>query len=152
MHLTNYAIQKKSDNFEYNEDQDNDACGHKRSLTAVLDHIRENEADKGVNADDLWQKIQDIIAKTIISVQPNLQHIYRSCQPDDLENSISFEVLGFDIILIQSEKSGKLKPMVLEVNSLASFGTDSPLDKKVKLDLMKDTFTLLNLSTKRKKK
>lgn len=65
---------------------------------------------------------------------------------------MSFEVLGFDIILIQSEKTGKLKPMVLEVNSLASFGTDSPLDKKVKLDLMRDTFTLLNLSIKKKKK
>jgi hypothetical protein len=38
------------------------------------------------------------------------------------------------------------------VNALASFGTDSPLDRKVKLDLMKDTFTILNLSTKRKKK
>ena len=41
---------------------------------------------------------------------------------------------------------------MLEVNSLSSFGTDSPLDKKVKFDLMKDTFTLLNLSVKRKKK
>jgi tubulin polyglutamylase TTLL6/13 len=58
-----------------------------------------------------------------------------------------FEVLGFDIIL-----DHKLRPYVLEVNSLASFATDSPLDKKVKLGLMKDTFTLLNLSTKRKKK
>lgn len=57
-----------------------------------------------------------------------------------------FEVLGFDIIL-----DHKLKPYVLEVNALASFGTDSPLDKKVKLDLMRDTFTMLNLSTKRKK-
>ena len=89
---------------------------------------------------------------TIISVQPNLQHIYRSCQPDDLENSLSFEVLGFDIILLRSQKSGKLKPNVLEVNALASFGTDSPLDRKVKLDLMHDTFTILNLSIKRKKK
>jgi tubulin polyglutamylase TTLL6/13 len=58
-----------------------------------------------------------------------------------------FEILGFDVIL-----DYKLKPYVLEVNSLASFGTDSPLDKKVKLDLMKDTFTMLNLSVKRKKK
>lgn len=57
-----------------------------------------------------------------------------------------FEILGFDIIL-----DHKLKPYVLEVNALASFGTDSPLDKKVKLDLMKDTFIMLNLSTKRKK-
>jgi len=58
-----------------------------------------------------------------------------------------FEVLGFDIIL-----DHKLKPYVLEVNHAASFATDSPLDKKIKLDLMKDTFTMLNLSVRRKKK
>lgn len=58
-----------------------------------------------------------------------------------------FEVLGFDVIL-----DHKLKPYILEVNHAASFGTDSPLDKKIKLSLMKDTFTLLNLSVKRKKK
>ncbi len=57
-----------------------------------------------------------------------------------------FEVLGFDIILDK-----KLRPYVLEVNHTASFATDSPLDKKIKLDLMKDTFRLLNLSVKRKK-
>jgi tubulin polyglutamylase TTLL6/13 len=45
----------------------------------------------------------------------------------------------------------KLKPYILEVNALASFGTDSPLDKKIKLDLMRDTFTMLNLSPKKKK-
>lgn len=43
MHLTNYAINKNSDNFEFNEDADDDSSGHKRSLTAVLDHIRANE-------------------------------------------------------------------------------------------------------------
>ena len=45
-----------------------------------------------------------------------------------------------------------LKPWLIEVNHLSSFGTDSPLDKKIKFDLMWDTFTLLNLSVKRKKK
>jgi tubulin polyglutamylase TTLL6/13 len=57
-----------------------------------------------------------------------------------------FEILGFDVIF-----DHKLRPFILEVNALASFGTDSPLDKKVKLDLMKDTFAMLNLSVKRKK-
>jgi tubulin polyglutamylase TTLL6/13 len=42
MHLTNYAIQKKSDNFVHNEDVDDDS-GHKRSLTSVLEHISEHE-------------------------------------------------------------------------------------------------------------
>ncbi len=46
----------------------------------------------------------------------------------------------------------KLNPWLIEVNHLSSFGTDSPLDKKVKFDLIWDTFTLLNLSMKRKRK
>lgn len=37
------------------------------------------------------------------------------------------------------------------MNALASFGTDSPLDKKIKLDLMRDTFTMLNLSPTKKR-
>lgn len=35
MHLTNYAIQKKSDNFVHQEAGDKDT-GHKRSLTSIL--------------------------------------------------------------------------------------------------------------------
>ena len=42
MHLTNYAIQKKSDAFVHNEDEDDDG-GHKRSLTSILEYLTENE-------------------------------------------------------------------------------------------------------------
>jgi hypothetical protein len=35
---------------------------------------------------------------------------------------------------------------------LASFATDSPLDKKIKYDLMLETFRILNLSPQKKKK
>ena len=58
-----------------------------------------------------------------------------------------FEVLGFDIFI-----DDKLKPWLIEVNSLASFATDSPIDKKVKFDLLYETIALLNLSQKRKRK
>lgn len=58
-----------------------------------------------------------------------------------------FQILGLDIMIDQ-----KLKPWLIEVNHLSSFGTDSPLDKKVKFDLIWDTLTLLNLSVKRKRK
>ena len=67
--------------------------------------------------------------------------------PDDMENSVCFEVLGFDIFF-----DDKVKPWLIEVNSLASFATDSPLDKKVKYDLIYETIAMLNLSSKRKKK
>ena len=58
-----------------------------------------------------------------------------------------FEVLGFDIFI-----DDKLKPWLIEVNSLASFATDSPIDKKVKFDLIYETIAMLNLSTKRRKR
>ena len=79
----------------------------------------------------MMRKIEDIAVKAAISAQPGLAHAYRSCQPDDLENSMSFQILGLDIMI-----DSKLKPWLIEVNHLSSFGTDSPLDKKIKFDLI----------------
>ena len=39
MHLTNYAINKNSENFEANEDSAEDDVGHKRSVSYILDYI-----------------------------------------------------------------------------------------------------------------
>lgn len=58
-----------------------------------------------------------------------------------------FEILGLDIFL-----DDKIKPWLIEVNSLASFATDSPLDKKIKYDLVYETIAMLNLNQKRKRK
>jgi tubulin polyglutamylase TTLL6/13 len=60
---------------------------------------------------------------------------------------MSYQILGLDIMITQD-----MKPWLIECNKLSSFGTDSPLDKKVKYDLIYDTFKLLNMSVKRKKK
>lgn len=42
MHLTNYAIQKRSDNFVHNETANIDSST-KRSLKWVLNHMQQNE-------------------------------------------------------------------------------------------------------------
>jgi tubulin polyglutamylase TTLL6/13 len=55
MHLTNYAINKNSDNFVFNEDYNDDSTGHKRSLTAIWEFLREKEPQCDV--DKLWQDI-----------------------------------------------------------------------------------------------
>lgn len=39
MHLTNYAVNKKAANFQYNMNEENDNIGHKRSFTAVLKEL-----------------------------------------------------------------------------------------------------------------
>ncbi len=63
----------------------------------------------------------------MISVQPILAHNYRSCQPDNIQNNMCFEVLGFDVML-----DSTLHPIILEVNYTPSFTTDTPLDLQIK--------------------
>jgi tubulin polyglutamylase TTLL6/13 len=67
MHLTNYAINKNSENFEANEDSGEDDVGHKRSVSSVLKLIEENEKKKGITVENLWNQIDDIAVKTLIS-------------------------------------------------------------------------------------
>ena len=64
MHLTNYAINKDNDNFIFNEDENDMSVGHKRSLTSVLELLREN----GENVDKLWNSIKKIMIKTFCAV------------------------------------------------------------------------------------
>lgn len=90
-------------------------------------------------------EINEIVIKTMISVQQDLAHSYRMSQPADQEQRMCFELLGFDIMLDQN-----LKPVLLEVNHAPSFATDSPLDYQVKRNLFKDMFKLLGLSLERK--
>jgi tubulin polyglutamylase TTLL6/13 len=58
-----------------------------------------------------------------------------------------FEILGIDIFI-----DDKLKPWLIEVNSLPSFATDSPLDKKIKYDVVYETIAMLNMNQKRKRR
>lgn len=93
------------------------------------------------------REIKDIIVKTMATSQPYLAHLYRSCQPEDLENSMCFQVLGFDVMIDKN-----FKPWLIEVNQSPSFATDSPLDYKTKKAVLADAFSMLNCTVKRRKK
>ncbi|XP_006885278.1 PREDICTED: tubulin polyglutamylase TTLL13-like [Elephantulus edwardii] len=133
MHLTNYAINKHSENFVRD-----DAAGSKRKLSTLNAWLREH----GYDLRGLWRSIEDIIIKTIISAHAVLRHNYRTCFPQYLSGGTCacFEILGFDILL-----DHKLKPWLLEVNHSPSFTTDSHLDREVKDALLCDAMTLVNL-------
>jgi tubulin polyglutamylase TTLL6/13 len=51
------------------------------------------------------------VLKTLLSVQPKLSQTYRSSKPDDQENSMCFQILGFDVMIDET-----YKPWLLEVN------------------------------------
>jgi tubulin polyglutamylase TTLL6/13 len=141
IHLTNYAINKSNKNFVNNKDLDQDHVGHKRSLKSTFQYMKE----KGIHVERIIEEIDDIIIKTLCTIQPFLSHQYLACQPDDLTKAMCFEILGFDILLDEN-----LKPYVLEVNSSPSFNTDSPLDKHLKKNLIFDSLKLAWVSRKQK--
>ncbi|XP_064932979.1 tubulin polyglutamylase TTLL13 isoform X3 [Columba livia] len=138
MHLTNYAINKRNENFI----QD-DTVGSKRKLSTLNAWM----ADNCYNTTKLWEDIEDIIIKTLISAHPVLKHNYQSCFPNHTAGCACFEVLGFDILLDR-----RLKPWLLEVNHSPSFTTDSRLDREVKDALLCDTINLINVHACNKRK
>ncbi|XP_073684583.1 tubulin polyglutamylase ttll6-like [Garra rufa] len=131
MHLTNYAINKHSENFVRDED-----TGSKRKLSSFKTHMEGMSYD----TEKMWTDIEDVIIKTLISAHPILKHNYHTCFPNHASGSACFEILGFDVILDR-----RLKPWLLEVNHSPSFTTDSRLDREVKDSLLYDTLVLINL-------
>ena len=142
IHLTNYAINKDNGKFKHSKNALDDE-GHKRSFQTVMNRLR----TAGHDVDALLLQIKDIIVKTMLSIQPDLLHNYRTCQPADRECSMCFELLGFDIIIDK-----QLKPYLLEVNHAPSFNTDTPLDFLIKKQLLFDTLKLLGMSVEEKRK
>ncbi|XP_064311992.1 tubulin polyglutamylase TTLL13 isoform X1 [Phalacrocorax carbo] len=138
MHLTNYAINKHNENFI----QD-DMMGSKRKLSTLNAWMMANS----YNTTKLWEDIEDIIIKTLISAHPVVKHNYQSCFPNHTTGCACFEILGFDILLDR-----KLKPWLLEVNHSPSFTTDSRLDREVKDALLCDTINLINVHACNKRK
>ncbi|XP_029430415.1 tubulin polyglutamylase TTLL6 isoform X2 [Rhinatrema bivittatum] len=138
MHLTNYAINKHNENFIRD-----DTTGSKRKLSTLNAWMKKNcyETSK------VWEEIEDVIIKALISAHPTLKHNYRTCFPNHVAGNACFEILGFDILLDR-----KLKPWLLEVNHSPSFTTDSDLDREVKDALLFDTFNLINLRACDKRK
>ena len=133
IHLTNYSINKFSDTFVHNDNSENDHQGSKWSLTAFRNFL----ISHGENVDFLYYQIEDIIIKTILSAENVMFNTFVMQVP---HRSNCFEILGFDILI-----DSQLKPWLLEVNLSPSLACDSPIDQKIKGELIADLFTLCGM-------
>ncbi|KAM3608336.1 uncharacterized protein V6R79_023264 [Siganus canaliculatus] len=130
MHLTNYSVNKK--NSEYQTNSDDKACqGHKWALKALWQYL----GSRGVNTTLIWEKIKDIVIKTIIASEPYVNSLLKM----NVKTPYScHELFGFDIMLDEN-----LKPWILEVNISPSLHSNTALDVSIKGQMIRD---LLNLA------
>ncbi|XP_076849908.1 tubulin monoglutamylase TTLL4 [Brachyhypopomus gauderio] len=129
MHLTNYSVNKK--NSEYQTNSDDKACqGHKWALKALWHYM----GSRGINTTLIWEKIKDMVIKTIIASEPYVNTLLKM----NVRSPYScHELFGFDIMLDEN-----LKPWVLEVNISPSLHSNSALDVSIKGQMIRDVLNL----------
>lgn len=77
MHLTNYSLNKNNkEKFVHNDTEELSNQGHKRTFSSILEHIRatfakdNNSEDGEAQIDAMMHKIENIIIRTIASIEP----------------------------------------------------------------------------------
>lgn len=131
--MTNYSINKKNDNFVYNENQEQDDVGYKWSLSGFCKHLEQ----VGIDMSLLWSRIYDVIIKSILSGE---HYVNAALKKNNLHRNNCFEIFGYDILL-----DSDLKPWLMEVNLSPSLATESPLDLTIKANLLADAFNLMSV-------
>jgi len=141
MHLTNYAVNKHNESFMAgNQAQaEAEAAASKWTLEQLAHYLR----GQGYDWELIWERMQHLVVKSLISVQPIVRNNYRSILPPDNDGFSCFEILGYDVML-----DDELRPWLLEVNHSPSFCIDSPLDQAIKEQLILDTIELARIDPK----
>lgn len=94
----------------------------------------------GLDDELLFAKIRDLIIKTVISGEHVINNANEMYCPFPKYNC--FELFGFDVLV-----DSKLEPWILEVNLTPAMGCDSPLDQKIKANVIADLFSLAGVVT-----
>jgi tubulin polyglutamylase TTLL4 len=128
VHLTNYSVNRKATNYQKATGSSDD-LGSKLSFA----QLRKEYEKEGVSFDSIFEKIKDVIIKTIVAAETP----FITAMGGSKYKHICHEIFGFDI-LIDSD----FKPWLLEVNVLPSLSSSSQFDKQVKTLLLSDSLYL----------
>ena len=134
VHLTNYSIQKKAENFVQNKTKNSNNLRASKWSLKTLQKVFE---DHNKDFKTVKKRMKDIIIKTIISVEEPILDSYYS---QTNFPKICYELYGFDIMI-----DSNLKPWILEVNISPSFSSSSPFDKTIKTKLICDVLTIVGV-------
>ena len=77
VHLTNYSINKDSEDFRHGAKEDaEDTSGHKWRFTA----LKKWWSNKGIDVDKIMADIRLLIAKTFVAAEGEVHIVYLQCQ------------------------------------------------------------------------
>ena len=101
MHLTNYSLNKKSENFKSNDEADGGDDGSKRTASSVFAALYAARKIPDVGA--LWDEIGSLVGRSLAALHPVLStaRTEQKC----------FQILGFDVLL-----DSKCRPWLVEIN------------------------------------
>eukprot|EP00434_Breviolum_minutum_P001192 symbB.v1.2.001043.t2/scaffold56.1/size371842/14 len=120
---------------------------------SLEEDLQEYFESKGLDYPLLFSKIKALIVKSLIAVETPVvsawhngaNYARRSNGANNGlpagPNQTCFELYGFDVLV-----DHKLRPWLLEVNTCPSLSSSSPLDKRLKTQLVADMLTLVGLS------
>jgi hypothetical protein len=94
--------------------------------------------------DLMWSRIYDVILKSLICGE---NHVMQQIKKNNVHRNNCFEIFGYDILL-----DSDLKPWLVEINLSPALATDSPLDLKIKGNLLTDVFNLIGVKRFDRKK
>ncbi|XP_066532946.1 probable tubulin polyglutamylase TTLL2 [Hoplias malabaricus] len=121
-HLTNTSINKFGP--FYTTDKERVGQGCKWTLSKFRSFLR----SQGINELLLWQKINNIVTLTLLTIAPSIP-----------SSPSSLELFGFDILI-----DSNFKPWLLEVNYSPALSLDCAADIMVKKGVINDLIDLMN--------
>lgn len=85
----------------------------------------------------MWSKIYDVIIKSLVSIEDITKH---QIKKSNIGRNNCYELFGYDILM-----DNYMNPWLLEINLSPSLAFETPLDLKIKANLIKDTFNLVGV-------
>ena len=132
-HLTNTAINVNNQNYK-NPRSEMDESANKWNFKTYRNYLKKNNFD----VDSLFEKIKDIIIKTMISGNKKIINATETLNLDDIN---MFNLFGFDIFIDKN-----LTPYLLEVNTRPHLVEYNKYDKIIKSNLFVDTLNIVGVT------
>ncbi len=146
MHLTNYSINVKSDDFVQPTADLPTFTTHdpppfdeewfrlsKWSLSMLASYM----GAEGTSYSDVWGSITDVVTRAVLAGDGPLNTAFKA----NCQHGNAFELFGVDIML-----DSALRPWLIEINTSPSTASSSPLDKVIKQSVLSDLCDLVGFA------